>query len=169
MLTCWSDSARVMSDSSRLRSSASTWMATRNELFAVGAQETATSRSALGPQVGGVDAVGPVHRDAGAAGDEAEDLVAGHRRTALGQLDQQVGGARPTSMPVSEADDPAPPTGDDLVLAGLVGGGVLAALDGDQPVDHRLGADGALAHRRVQGGHVGQLEVAGHRGQVLAA
>ena len=38
MLTCWSDSARVMSDSSRLRSSASTWIATRKELFAVGAQ-----------------------------------------------------------------------------------------------------------------------------------
>ena len=34
-----------MSDSSRLRSSASTWMATRKELFDVGAQVTSTSRS----------------------------------------------------------------------------------------------------------------------------
>ena len=48
MFTCWSDSARVMSDSSRLRSSASTWICTRNELGAVGAHSTSTSRSGVG-------------------------------------------------------------------------------------------------------------------------
>ena len=36
MFTCWSDSARVTSDSSRVRSSASTWMATRNTESSVG-------------------------------------------------------------------------------------------------------------------------------------
>ena len=38
-----------------------------------------------------VVAVRLVHRDAGAAGDEADDLVAGHRRAASGELHQDVG------------------------------------------------------------------------------
>ena len=36
----------------------------------------------LGEEAGAVGAVGPVHRDAAAPGDEAHDLVAGHRRAA---------------------------------------------------------------------------------------
>ena len=130
MFTCWSDSARVMSDSSRLRSSASTWMATRNELCAVGAQETPIIRSGvLGLQVVGVDAVQTVHRHPGPPGDEPDDLVTRHRRTALGQLDQQVGVAGDLDPGVRRRRPPPPPTGDDLVLVDLVGGGVLAALD----------------------------------------
>ena len=46
MLTCWSDSTRVTSDSSRERSSASTWIATRKTLDAVGAHSTSMRRSA---------------------------------------------------------------------------------------------------------------------------
>ena len=40
-----------------------------------------------------VRAVGAVHRDAAAARDEADDLVAGHRRAALRELDEDVGRA----------------------------------------------------------------------------
>ena len=45
MLTCWSDSARVTSDSSRARSSASTWIWTRNSVVDDGAHSTSTMRS----------------------------------------------------------------------------------------------------------------------------
>src|SRR6266496_1149510 len=45
MLTCWSEMDRVTSDSSPVRSRASTWMATRNSESSVGDQRTATSRS----------------------------------------------------------------------------------------------------------------------------
>ena len=40
MLTCWSDRIRVTSESSRVRSSASTWMATRKTEASDGAQCT---------------------------------------------------------------------------------------------------------------------------------
>ena len=63
-----------------------------------GAQHTSTSRSGARSQVVGVDAVGPVHRDPVVAGDEADDLVAGHRRAALGQLDPAGRWPRRTSM-----------------------------------------------------------------------
>src|SRR3954466_10115399 len=45
MFTCWSESTRVTSDNSRDRSSASTWMATRNTEDADGAHSTSTIRS----------------------------------------------------------------------------------------------------------------------------
>src|SRR6185437_11042736 len=45
MLTCWSDSTRVTSASSLVRSRASTWMATRNTEASFGAQCTVTIRS----------------------------------------------------------------------------------------------------------------------------
>ena len=45
MLTCWSEMERVTSDSSPVRSRASTWIATRNSESSVGDQRTATSRS----------------------------------------------------------------------------------------------------------------------------
>ena len=45
MLTRASEMARVMSDSRPVRSSASTWMATRNSESSVGDQRTSTSRS----------------------------------------------------------------------------------------------------------------------------
>ena len=121
----------------------------------------------LGPQVGGVDAVVAVHRHSRSPGDEAEDRVTRHRRAALGELDQQVGVPGHLDTGVRRRRLPPPTTGDDLVLVDLVGGGVLAALHADQPVDHGLRTDGALAHGGVQGRHVRQLEVVGDRGQVL--
>src|ERR1700728_2049385 len=45
MFTCWSDRTLVTSDSSRVRSSASTWIATRNTEASLGAQWTGTMRS----------------------------------------------------------------------------------------------------------------------------
>src|SRR3954453_15104269 len=45
MLTGWSDSVLVTYDSSRARSSASTWIWTRNTLVADGAHSTSTTRS----------------------------------------------------------------------------------------------------------------------------
>ena len=59
----------------------------------------------------------------------------------------------PVALPLL---DPAA-AGDDAVLAELVDDGVLAALGGDQLVDHRLRADRALADRGVQRVDVGQL------------
>ena len=94
MLTCWSDSTRVTSESSRLRSSASTWSCDEEDAApTMGAHSTSISRSGWREQRLGVGAVGAVHRDAVAAGDEADDRVAGHRRAAPGQLDPHVGGA----------------------------------------------------------------------------
>ena len=78
MLTCWSDSTRVMSESSRARSSASTWMATRNTRLAVGAHSTSIIRSGLGASDRDVGAVPAVHRHAAPPGHEADDLVARH-------------------------------------------------------------------------------------------
>src|SRR5215469_3831936 len=45
MLTCWSEMERVTSDSSPVRSRASTWIATRNSESSVGDHRTATRRS----------------------------------------------------------------------------------------------------------------------------
>ena len=119
-------------------------------------------------QLGGVRAVGAVDRDAGTAGDEAEDRVAGHRGAALGQLDQQVVGALDHDAGRrAAARAPAAAPGDDAVLAELVGDRVLAALGDGELVDHGLRADRALADRGVQGVDVGELEVGRDRGEVL--
>ena len=64
MLTCWSDSARVMSDSSRFRSRASIWIATRKELLAFGAHSHWISRSGSACRLAALTQSSPVHRDA---------------------------------------------------------------------------------------------------------
>ena len=92
MLTWWSDRALATSRSSRERSRATTSTPARN-----------TDARALAvpvdlDQAGGVvahqrhrvGAVGAVDADAAATGDEADDLVAGHRRAALGQAHEHV-------------------------------------------------------------------------------
>ena len=89
MFTWWSDSTRVTSDSSRVRSSASTWICTRKTLPALGAHSTSTMRSGS-RAVHHIAAVGPVHRYAAAAGDEADDGVARNGRAAPGELDPDV-------------------------------------------------------------------------------
>ena len=58
-----------------------------------------SSGPAAGQQGLDVGAVGAVHRDAVAAGDEADDRVAGHRRAAAGELDPDVGRARRPRRP----------------------------------------------------------------------
>ena len=45
----------------------------------------------MGHEIGDVGAVGAVHRDAAAAGDEADDVVAGHGVAAVGEVHEQIG------------------------------------------------------------------------------
>src|SRR6187200_891740 len=62
----------------------------------------------------------------------------------------------------------APPaTGDNSIFADLLGDGFVAALDGDQPIDHRLGADCSLTNRSIERGYIGQLEEAGDCGEMF--
>jgi hypothetical protein len=94
MLTWWSDIARVMSESSRLRSNASTCNCTRKTLAADGSQATVDEPVGLAPQERRRWCSRlAVHRHPVAAGDEADDLVAGHRGAAAGHLDPHVVGA----------------------------------------------------------------------------
>ena len=89
------------SRSSRERSSASTSTDTTKVAGWSWSHSTSMTRSAWLDEAGGVGAVGAVHRDAAAAGDEAHDLVAGHRRAAprephhhvVEPLDVHAGGA----------------------------------------------------------------------------
>ena len=87
MFTWYSESTWATSRSSFDRSSASTSTDTTNVAGWSWSHSTSMSRSAWFDQPGGVGAVGAVHRDAPAAGDEAHDLVAGHRRAAPRQAD----------------------------------------------------------------------------------
>ena len=68
MLTWFSDSTRVTSESRDLRSSASTWISTRNTLDWVGAQSTSTILSGWSRRPLTLRAVGPVHGDARSRG-----------------------------------------------------------------------------------------------------
>ena len=102
MLTWCSDSTWATSRSSRDRSSAltSTDDHERGRLVVV-PLDLDEPLGLVSTSDGGVGAVGAVHRHAAAAGDEAHDLVAGHRRAAPRQphhhvvepLDVHAGGA----------------------------------------------------------------------------
>ena len=92
MLTCCSLSELATSRSSFERSSATTSTAARNNAFDWSPSHSTSieARRLLGHQAHGVGAVGAVHRHAAAAGDEADDLVARHRRAAARQAHQHV-------------------------------------------------------------------------------
>ena len=94
MFTWWSDNTVATSESSRVRSSASTWIATTNDVGLPVRQETSISRSGCARERLRVRAVGAVDADALAARDEAHDLVAGHRRAAASEPHPHVGRAR---------------------------------------------------------------------------
>ena len=108
-----------------------------------------------------------MHRNARAAGHEAENVIARHRRTALRQLDQQVARANDTDAAVDRSAAAPPATGDNPILTDLLGDRLVATLDGDQSIHYRLRADGSFADRGVKRGDIGQLEEAGHGGEVL--
>ena len=79
-----------MSRRSRERSSASTSIDTTKVAGCVVVPLDLDDPVGLGRERRGVGAVGAVHRHAAAAGDEAHDLVAGHRRAAPRQADHDV-------------------------------------------------------------------------------
>src|SRR5262249_38136334 len=104
-------------------------------------------------QVLQVHAVRAVDRDAVAVGDEALDLVAGDRGTALGQADPDIGHALDLDARVARGAAPQRlrGLGRDRGDLGQVLLGARGAADGaDEAGDDRLGADPALADRRVQ-------------------
>src|SRR5579875_1451034 len=161
MLTCWSDSTRVTSDSSLVRSSASTWIATRNTDPSVGAQCTSTTRSRwvsdrwarFAQSVRCTDTPWPW----------VTKPVISSPGTGVQQRDSRThtSGAPVTSTPESP-------------LALVRGGEVfLRAREPadrlDQLLHHRLGAHLALAHRRVQRRDVGVAQVAGQGEQRVGA
>ena len=151
-----------MSESSRARSSASTWMLTRNVDCAVGAHSTSSSRSGWRWRLGGVGAVAAVHRDAAALGDEAEDRVGRHRRAALGELDPDVGRALDDDAGVAGAGRLRRGARRSVMrdaLGEVLRRAVLAAVQLDHPAYDGLGAEVALPDRRVERRDVGQPEV----------
>ena len=168
MLTCWSDSTRVTSESSRDRSSASTWIATRNTDDADGAHSTSTIRSGWPARASRVDAVLAVHRDAAAPGDEADDAVARHRRAAAGQLDPDVRRALDDDAGVAWTS----------AAGGCVTPGVVTSArssvapssppsDSTSRADDRLRRHVAVADRGVQRGDVRVAQLVGERRQRL--
>src|SRR4029450_9453858 len=115
-------------------------------------------------QVVGVGAVAPVDADPVAAGDEADDRVAGHRGAAAGQLDPDV---------VDALDDHAPagrlgpgladgPLQDQVVVVVLL---LLAAQVGLKLADPRPGRGPARPDGRVERLKAGEAHVGGERGQ----
>ena len=113
----------------------------------------------------GVRAVGAVHADTAAAGDEAHDVVARHRRAALGQLGVQHAGTRPAPQRRRRSVlrwrtgmvDGCRPLGE--LLLGLL----VAAELGDQPLHHVPRRDVALPDRGVERRHVRVAQFAGQR------
>ena len=166
MLTCWSDSARVTSESSRARSSASTWMLTRKTLVAFGAQVDGHDAVGLLPQRRDVDAVGAVHGDAVPAGHEPEHVVAGHGRAAAGELhpdvvvavDHDAGVALRARLAGRDAR-----RGDDL--GEVLGGAVGAAVRLHEPLHDGGRRDAALADGGVQRGDVRVVQLGEQRGE----
>ena len=91
MFTWLSDRTVATSESRRVRSSASTWIATVNVVGLPSAHVTSIIRSGSCSQRRHVRAVGAVHGDALAARDEPDDLVARHGRAAAAQPHPDVG------------------------------------------------------------------------------
>ncbi len=114
-----------------------------------------------------VDAVGAVHRDAVAAGDEADDGVARHRRTTAGQLDPHIVDALDdhTRIGAGTALGPRPDRGG---LGDVLGGLVLPAERLHQLLDDALRGDMALADGGVEGGDVGVAHLVGEGDQGVA-
>src|SRR5690606_8393323 len=109
----------------------------------------------------GIGAIDPVHAHRAAAGHEAHDLVAGHRRTAFGQLGHGALGA---------GDEHAGVTGDALARRygrrrGAFGELVLHIADaaelGHQPLDDVVGGDLVFTDRGVERGDVGVVQLLG--------
>ena len=111
-----------------------------------------------GGQGGGVGAVAAVHADAPAPGDEADDLVARHRRAAPRQPHHDVVEALDVDTDALALVDPA----------GLAGRGrqlhlvVAAAQLPGHPLGDGLGRHVALADGRVEGVEVGVVHGLGH-------
>src|ERR1700733_1320756 len=154
ILTCWSDSTLVTSAKSLVRSSASTWMATRNTEPSLGAQCTLTSRSrwvsvrcwmftqsarctdtpcpcVTNPGIGS-PGTGVQHRDSRTQTSAAPSTSTPESPGVLGR--GAPAGARPAGDVHLPAADPARRP--------------------DQLVDDRLGTDLALADRGIQPGQI---------------
>ena len=93
MFTWWSERTVAMSESSRVRSSASTWIATTNDVDFPSLHATSIIRSGSRRSAFTFGTVLAVHRDALPAGDEPDDRVAGHGRAAAAELHPDVGQA----------------------------------------------------------------------------
>ena len=158
-----------MSESSRARSSASTWMLTRYVDCDVGAHSTSRTPLGLGLQGRRVGAVLPVHRHPAALGDEAEDRVRRHGRAALGELDPDVLDALDEDAGVTAGGHlgAAAPTRDRDALGQVLGRAVVTAVQVDDAAYDGLGADVALADGGVERGDVDELEVLGHQRERL--
>ena len=115
-----------------------------------------------------VHAVRPVHRDAAATGDEADDGVAGDGRTAAGQLDPDVVDALDDHTRVGVLAALAAAPRGRRRLGDVLVGGLLAAERLHQLLDDALGRDMALADRRVQRGDVGVAHLVGEGDQRVA-
>ncbi|MCO5556192.1 hypothetical protein L7F22_009736 [Adiantum nelumboides] len=123
-------------------------------------------------EVPGVGAVGAVHADPAAAGDEAEDLVARHGGAAAGELDVEVAEGLPVLAADDDAGVPGRPALADRRRGGPLGelllGVLLAAEPRDQALHDVLGAGLVLADGGVERGDVGVVHLAGQRGHGVA-
>ena len=161
----------VMSESSRARSSASTWMLTRNVDWPVGAHSTSSSRSGWLEQARRrwcsrlrcTETPPPLVTKPRIASGR-------HRRAALGELDPDVGDALDDDAGVAAGADACErPRRPVIVTASARSscGAVVAAVQVDDPAYDGLGAEVALADRGVERGDVGEVEVLGDQRQRL--
>ncbi len=162
------------------RSSALTSMTATKVPRSSSSHSTSIRRSAWPLQRHGVGAVGAVHRHAAATGDEADDLVARHRRAAPRQAHHARRRGPRRARPSAAPPLPAPAVlahGDGQLLLAL---GVAARWSGDARARPPLGRHVVLADGRLERVEVGVVERCGdlveHRrlqdlldGQALAA
>src|SRR5512133_335724 len=119
-------------------------------------------------QTGRIAAVEAVHRNARSTSHEAQNVIPWHRSAALRQFDQQIARPdHPDSAVVGTTGAAPPPTSDDPILVDLIGDGLIATLDDDQPVHYSLRTNRSLANGGIESGDVSKSKESGDRGQML--
>ena len=121
----------------------------------------------LRQQRGGVDAVAAVHADPVAAGDEADDLVAGHGGAAARELDPHIRDALDDDAGIAGRSRPAHRPGRDGGLGQVLDRTLGPAEPGHDPLHDVLGGHPALADLGVERCDVGQVQLLGQVGQSL--